>query len=67
MSQQSLKFSANHDPDAIKSWLSLKDDNAKTHQAYKKDWNGYCFGRYWNVARRFHRSIPMTAGPILGF
>ena len=26
-----------HDLDAINSWLALKDDNAKTYQAYKKE------------------------------
>lgn len=31
------RIHATHDLDAIKSWLSLKDDNAKTFNAYKKE------------------------------
>lgn len=31
------RIDANHDFDAIHSWLSLKDDNPKTYQAYKKE------------------------------
>jgi integrase len=31
------RIHASHDLDAIKSWLALKDDNAKTYQAYKKE------------------------------
>jgi integrase len=31
------RIDANHDLEAINSWLSLKDDNAKTYQAYKKE------------------------------
>jgi site-specific recombinase XerD len=31
------RIHANHDLDAINSWLSLKDDNAKTYQAYQKE------------------------------
>lgn len=36
-STESCRIQATHDLDAIKSWLSLKDDNAKTYQAYKKE------------------------------
>jgi integrase len=36
-SLEPCRIKATHDLDAIKSWLSLKDDNAKTHQAYKKE------------------------------
>lgn len=31
------RINANHDLDAIRSWLSLKDGNDKTYQAYKKE------------------------------
>ena len=31
------RINATHDLDAIHSWLSLKDGNAKTYQAYKKE------------------------------
>jgi site-specific recombinase XerD len=36
-SPEACRIHATHDLDAIKSWLSLKDDNAKTYQAYKKE------------------------------
>jgi site-specific recombinase XerD len=36
-SPEPCRIHANHDLDAINSWLSLKDDNAKTYQAYKKE------------------------------
>jgi site-specific recombinase XerD len=36
-SLEPCRIDANHDLDAINSWLSLKDDNAKTYQAYKKE------------------------------
>jgi site-specific recombinase XerD len=36
-SPEPCRIDATHDLDAIKSWLSLKDDNAKTYQAYKKE------------------------------
>ncbi len=36
-SAEPCRIQASHDLDAIKSWLSLKDDNAKTYQAYKKE------------------------------
>lgn len=36
-STEPCRIQANHDLDAIKSWLTLKDDNAKTYQAYKKE------------------------------
>ena len=31
------RIDANHDLEAINSWLSLKDDNAKTYPAYRKE------------------------------
>ena len=36
-SPEPSRIQATHDLDAIKSWLSLKDDNAKTYQAYQKE------------------------------
>ena len=36
-SPEPCRIQAAHDLDAIKSWLSLKDDNAKTYNAYKKE------------------------------
>ena len=36
-SPEPCRIQACHDLDAIKSWLALKDDNAKTYQAYKKE------------------------------
>jgi len=36
-SSESCRIDANHDLSAIHSWLSLKNDNAKTYQAYKKE------------------------------
>jgi integrase len=36
-STEPCRIQASHDLDAIKSWLSLKDDNAKTYKAYKKE------------------------------
>jgi integrase len=36
-SSEPCRIHATHDLDAIKSWLSLKDDNAKTVIAYKKE------------------------------
>lgn len=36
-SLEPCRIQATHDLDAIKSWLSLKDDNPKTFQAYKKE------------------------------
>jgi integrase len=36
-STEPCRIQATHDLDAIKSWLALKDDNAKTYQAYKKE------------------------------
>jgi site-specific recombinase XerD len=36
-SPESSRIQATHDLEAINSWLSLKDDNAKTYQAYKKE------------------------------
>lgn len=36
-STEPCRIRATHDLDAIKSWLALKDDNAKTYQAYKKE------------------------------
>ncbi|MDD2661268.1 MAG: site-specific integrase [Methylococcales bacterium] len=36
-SSEPCRIHATHDLEAINSWLSLKDDNAKTYQAYKKE------------------------------
>jgi hypothetical protein len=36
-SPEPSRIHATHDLDAINSWLSLKDDNAKTYQAYRKE------------------------------
>lgn len=36
-SPEPCRIHANHDLEAINSWLSLKDDNVKTYQAYKKE------------------------------
>jgi site-specific recombinase XerD len=36
-SPEPCRIHATHDLEAINSWLSLKDDNAKTCQAYKKE------------------------------
>jgi site-specific recombinase XerD len=36
-SPEPCRIQATHDLEAINSWLSLKDDNAKTYQAYKKE------------------------------
>jgi integrase len=36
-STETCRITAVHDLDAIKSWLSLKDDNRKTYLAYKKE------------------------------
>jgi hypothetical protein len=36
-SPEPSRIQATHDLEAINSWLSLKDDNAKTYQAYKKE------------------------------
>jgi integrase len=36
-SMEASRIHASHDLDAIKSWLALKNDNAKTYQAYKKE------------------------------
>src|SRR5450759_4728297 len=36
-SPEPSRIHATHDLEAIKSWLSLKDDNAKTYQAYRKE------------------------------
>jgi hypothetical protein len=36
-SPEPSRIQATHDLDAINSWLSLKDDNAKTCQAYRKE------------------------------
>ena len=36
-SPEPCRIHAHHDLEAIYSWLSLKDDNAKTYQAYKKE------------------------------
>ena len=36
-SLEASRIHANHDLEAINSWLSLKDDNVKTYQAYKKE------------------------------
>ncbi len=36
-SLEPCRIHANHDLEAINSWLSLKDDNAKTYQAYTKE------------------------------
>jgi hypothetical protein len=36
-SPEPSRIHATHDLEAIKSWLSLKDDNAKTYQAYQKE------------------------------
>lgn len=36
-SPEPCRIHATHDLEAINSWLSLKDDNAKTYQAYKKE------------------------------
>ena len=36
-SPEPCRIDAGHDLDAINSWLSLKGDNAKTYQAYKKE------------------------------
>lgn len=34
---ETCRIKANHDLDAINSWLALKNDNPKTFQAYKKE------------------------------
>ena len=36
-SPESCRIHATHDLEAINIWMSLKDDNAKTYQAYKKE------------------------------
>jgi site-specific recombinase XerD len=36
-SPEPSRIQATHDLEAINSWLSLKDDNAKTYQAYRKE------------------------------
>ena len=36
-SPEPCRIHATHDLEAIKSWLSLKDDNVKTYQAYQKE------------------------------
>jgi hypothetical protein len=36
-SPEPCRIQATHDLEAIKSWLSLKDDNVKTYQAYQKE------------------------------
>jgi site-specific recombinase XerD len=36
-SPEPCRIQATHDLEAINSWLSLKDDNAKTYQAYQKE------------------------------
>lgn len=61
------RIHATHDLEAIDSWLALKDDNAKPTRLTRKNWNACCCGRFWSVAKRSHRSIPMIAGPISGF
>jgi hypothetical protein len=64
-SPEPCRIQATHDLEAINSWLSLKDDNAKTYQAYKKELERLLlWGQCWRAARLFHRSIPTIAGPI---